>query len=40
MTMAKAQLPPNHSIDDRYLFTLKDEVSNVGNTPVTLIRSR
>jgi YidC/Oxa1 family membrane protein insertase len=24
------------SIDDRYLFTLKDEVSNVGNAPVTL----
>jgi YidC/Oxa1 family membrane protein insertase len=24
------------SIDDRYLFTIKDDVSNVGNTPVTL----
>jgi YidC/Oxa1 family membrane protein insertase len=24
------------SIDERYLFTLKDEVSNVGNAPVTL----
>jgi YidC/Oxa1 family membrane protein insertase len=24
------------SIDDRYLFTIKDEVSNVGNAPVTL----
>src|SRR5712672_368518 len=24
------------SIDDRYLFTLKDDVSNVGNAPVTL----
>src|SRR6202049_4307793 len=24
------------AIDDRYLFTLKDEVSNVGNAPVTL----
>ena len=24
------------SIDDRYLFTLKDEVTNVGNAPVTL----
>jgi YidC/Oxa1 family membrane protein insertase len=24
------------SIDDRYLFTVKDEVSNVGNAPVTL----
>src|SRR3954465_8397382 len=24
------------SIDDKYLFTLKDEVSNVGNAPVTL----
>ncbi|HWX84752.1 MAG TPA: membrane protein insertase YidC, partial [Xanthobacteraceae bacterium] len=24
------------SIDDRYLFTLRDEVSNVGNAPVTL----
>ena len=24
------------SVDDRYLFTLKDEVSNVGNAPVTL----
>src|SRR5215469_15496168 len=24
------------SIDDRYLFTIKDEVSNVGSTPVTL----
>src|SRR5712672_2661681 len=24
------------AIDDRYLFTVKDEVTNVGNTPVTL----
>jgi YidC/Oxa1 family membrane protein insertase len=24
------------SVDDRYLFTVKDEVSNVGNAPVTL----
>ena len=24
------------SIDDRYLFTIKDDVSNVGNAPVTL----
>lgn len=24
------------SVDDRYLFTIKDEVSNVGNAPVTL----
>ena len=24
------------SIDDRYLFTIKDEVTNVGNAPVTL----
>jgi YidC/Oxa1 family membrane protein insertase len=24
------------SIDDRYLFTIKDEVSNIGNTPATL----
>src|SRR5580692_5474234 len=24
------------AIDDRYLFTIKDEVSNVGNAPVTL----
>ena len=24
------------SIDDRYLFTIKDEVNNVGNAPVTL----
>jgi YidC/Oxa1 family membrane protein insertase len=24
------------SIDDRYLFTLKDDVTNIGNTPVTL----
>ncbi|HKS20380.1 MAG TPA: membrane protein insertase YidC [Bradyrhizobium sp.] len=24
------------SIDDRYLFTIKDDVTNVGNTPVTL----
>jgi YidC/Oxa1 family membrane protein insertase len=24
------------SVDDRYLFTVRDEVSNVGNTPVTL----
>jgi YidC/Oxa1 family membrane protein insertase len=24
------------SVDDRYLFTIKDEVSNVGNAPITL----
>ena len=24
------------AIDDRYLFTIKDEVSNIGNAPVTL----
>ena len=24
------------AIDDRYLFTIKDEVTNVGNAPVTL----
>ncbi len=24
------------SIDDRYLFTIKDEVNNIGNAPVTL----
>ncbi len=24
------------AIDDRYLFTVKDDVTNVGNAPVTL----
>ena len=28
------------AIDDRSLFTVKDDVTNVGNAPVTLIRSR